>query len=115
MYLDGSLVPAQLLVNGLTITQPARNTAVAYVHVELQPHEIIFAEGAASESYLDIGNTQHFARPGVVTLYARTEPKSWEDACAPILLGGPELEVLRARLLNIAVAATNDEAFAKVA
>ncbi len=98
MYLDGVLVPAQLLVNGRTITQPPRNTEVDYIHVEVEPHDILIAEGAASESYLDIGNQSHFARQGVLSMFPTAEPKSWEDACAPLLLGGPKLAAIREQI-----------------
>ena len=98
MFLDGVLVPAQLLLNGQTITQPPRPMAIDYIHVEVEPHDIIIAEGAASESYLDIGNQGHFGKPGVISLFPASEPKTWEDACAPLVLGGPKLAAIRATL-----------------
>ncbi len=115
MYLDGVLVPAQLLVNGQTITQPLRNTAVEYVHVEIEPHDIIIAEGAASESYLDIGNQSHFAKPGVVSMFPTTEPKTWEDACAPLVLGGPRLAAIRSALALRAAELIDDGMLMRVA
>ncbi len=92
MFLDGALVPAKLLLNGSSITQPARHAAITYIHIELAPHGIIFAEDAATETYLDIG------KGAAITSLDPFEPKSWEDACAPLLLAGPALAAIRARL-----------------
>jgi hypothetical protein len=55
LYLDGVLVPAWRLVNGVSITQAAAVTALTYLHVELEGHDVIRAEGAAAESFLDDG------------------------------------------------------------
>ncbi len=95
MFLNGYLVPAQLLVNGSTITQPARSQRINYFHVEIEPHGILFANGAQTESYLDIGWGD---QGSTVALFPGTEPKCWEDACAPLLLDGPELERIRERI-----------------
>ena len=53
MFLDGVLVPAQCLVNGMTIRQERDCKRVEYFHVELAAHDVIFAEGAPSESFVD--------------------------------------------------------------
>ncbi len=105
MFLDGALVPAQLLVNGITITQPENTRRIDYFHVELEPHDIIVAEGAATESYLDVGN-RGFSRAGVVALFPRDEPKTWDDACAPLVLGGARLARIQARLTDRAFTMT---------
>ena len=69
MYLNGALIPAAALLNGTTITQVSSREAV-YYHVELEAHSVIFAEGAASESFLEFGgNRSSFANnPGAVLL-----------------------------------------------
>ncbi len=53
MFLDGVLVPAAALANGVSVTQADRVDSVEYFHVEFDRHEIIWAEGAASESFID--------------------------------------------------------------
>ncbi len=53
MFLDGVLVPAGLLVNGVSVTQAQSVVTVEYIHVELDEHAVIWAEGAASESFVD--------------------------------------------------------------
>ena len=46
------LVPAAALVNGRSITQENRG-ATTYLHIELERHALILAEGAAVESFSD--------------------------------------------------------------
>ena len=60
MYIDGVLAPAWRLVNGLSITQAQEVEEITYVHLELEEHEVIFAEGAAAESFLDEGSRDQF-------------------------------------------------------
>ena len=52
VYTDGVLIPIRHLLNGSTICQVDRET-VTYFHVELERHEVLFAEGLRAESYLD--------------------------------------------------------------
>jgi hypothetical protein len=59
LYLDGALIPVRYLVNGSTVARvPVR--AIDYWHVELDRHNVIFAEGLPCESYLDAGNRAAF-------------------------------------------------------
>jgi len=53
MFLDGGLLPARLLLNGNSIVQDMTRRRVSYFHVELDRHDILLAEGAPAESYLD--------------------------------------------------------------
>jgi hypothetical protein len=54
IYIDGLLVPAASLVNGVTIVADAKPEALSltYFHIELDKHEAILAEGLAVESFL---------------------------------------------------------------
>ena len=104
MFLDGVLIPARLLVNDTTIMRCDRAGPLEYYHLEVEPHELIVAEGAATESYLDTGNRRHFTQPGPVAVLRGTEPRSWEDACAPLVLAGPQLDAVRAGLARRAAA-----------
>jgi hypothetical protein len=54
IYIDGVLIPARNLVNGVTIVANAKPEALSltYFHIELDTHEAILAEGLAVESYL---------------------------------------------------------------
>jgi hypothetical protein len=65
VYLDGTLIPAMYLINDTTIMQgaPPEMTAIEYYHVELDTHEVIYAEGTAVETFLKNGaNREHLIR-----------------------------------------------------
>jgi len=53
IYIDGVLIPAKYLVNGISIVADAKPEALslAYFHIELDTHEAILAEDLAVESY----------------------------------------------------------------
>ncbi len=53
MFLEGVLVPAECLVNGVTIVQERDLERVDYFHIELDSHDVLLAEGAPSESFVD--------------------------------------------------------------
>jgi hypothetical protein len=57
---DDALVPIRLLLNGATIVQEINSRQVHYFHIELERHDILFAEGLPAESYLDTGNRRMF-------------------------------------------------------
>jgi hypothetical protein len=59
VYIDGVLIPAHYLVNGLSITRcvPDDTDVIEYLHIELETHEVIFAEGATAET-LQISNNR---------------------------------------------------------
>ena len=51
--LEGVLIEAKDLVNGVSIVQAERVDKVEYFHIELDTHDVIIAEGALSESFID--------------------------------------------------------------
>ncbi len=53
IFVNGILVPAWRLVNGVSVTQAAAVEQVEYFHVELERHEVILAENCAVESFLE--------------------------------------------------------------
>ncbi len=98
VYVDGVLVPVGHLVNSATIVQENVDQ-VRYFHVELDSHDVLLAEGLPCESYLDDGNRKSFHNAGEsVELFGRLDPKSWADACAPMVAAGPQLTVIQQRL-----------------
>ncbi len=92
IYIDGKLVPANLLINHMTIVQDLHARSVTYRHVELDRHALILAEGLTSESYLDTGNRAYFTNAGLATIlhpefHVNAGLKTWErDACAPLAI-----------------------------
>ena len=53
MFIDGVLIEARDLVNDLSIVQSTGVDEVEYFHLELDTHDVILAEGAASETFID--------------------------------------------------------------
>ena len=98
MFLDGVLVPANALVNGITIRRSAPGGDVHYYHVELDSHDILVAEGAASESFVDDDSRGvfHNAAEGMARHPRRrgVQPEFF----APRIENGWELETIRGRL-----------------
>ncbi len=98
MYLDGVLIPAECLTNGRTIVRDVSVTRVEYFHIELDTHDVILAEGAPSETFVDDESREMFENapeyaalyPGIVRQRARF--------CAPRVEEGYELEAVRRRL-----------------
>nr|MDA8250189.1 Hint domain-containing protein [Rhodospirillales bacterium] len=106
VFLDGALIQAQALRNGVTVLQdmPAR---VGYWHIELDRHALLLAEGMPAESYLDTGNRGLFAgAAGARPLHPDLAGSAARDAraCAPLHLAGPAVAAAHARLLVRAVA-----------
>ncbi|MEJ1117840.1 Hint domain-containing protein [Phyllobacterium sp. CCNWLW109] len=94
MFVNGSLVPAKLLINGTTISQPITLNPVDYYHIELEQHDVIWANGAMAETYLDLGNRHVFLEPGVLQF---TSPKAYDaKACYPLAYSGPAVDAARA-------------------
>jgi hypothetical protein len=98
MYLGGVLIEAKDLVNGFSIVQAERAERIDYYHVELDTHDVIIAEGALSETYLDDDNRLmfHNARD----YYARYSDVAAAPSpyCAPRLEDGYEVEAARQRI-----------------
>ncbi len=61
MFLDGVLVQANALVNGVSIVRETRMPRIfRYYHVELVDHALILAEGAATETFIDNVDRMNF-------------------------------------------------------
>ncbi len=90
LIIDGGCIPVKLLVNGASIAREHSAKPFTYYHLELARHGIIFAEGAASESYLDTGNRATFDNadsPRLLhpTFELNASADRWKtDACAPL-------------------------------
>jgi len=52
IYVEGLLINAGALVNGVNIYQEVPTESFKYYHIELDSHELVIAENAPSESYL---------------------------------------------------------------
>jgi len=81
LLIDDVLVPAELLINGTTITryQPAGNE-LEFFHIKLESHDVVYAEGAPAETLLKVEESavnfaDYFRQHG--------EPVADEARCAP--------------------------------
>jgi hypothetical protein len=98
IFIDGTLIPARLLRNGTTIVEDHAVKTVTYFHVELDAHDVLLAEGLATESYLDTGNRASFQNAGLpVLMHADfSDPSSQArreaESCAPLVCGAAEVE-----------------------
>src|SRR5690606_37865418 len=108
MFFDGKLIPAMLLVNGKTITQDFSRQSFEYFHVELDRFDILLAEGAAAESYVDTGNRSMFQNADSVAMNPDFGPAEGRPAIdgIEVLSSGPAVEAVRKRLLKRAEAMT---------
>jgi hypothetical protein len=101
LYLDDLLVPALLLVNGLTITQAETVEQVDYFHIEFEGHEIIFAESAPAESYVESDNRRGFHNADEFYALYPDDARSSFDECAPrVTPEMPALAAIRQRLFD---------------
>jgi glycosyltransferase involved in cell wall biosynthesis len=100
MFLEGVLIEAIDLVNSISIVQAESVDRVDYIHIELDTHDVILAEGAPSESFVDddsrcmFQNAHEFA-----ALYPNT-PSKRARYCAPRRGFGQEVEVARRRIAH---------------
>ncbi|MBQ9351286.1 Hint domain-containing protein [Phyllobacterium sp.] len=97
LFLNGSLVPAKLLINGTSITQDATLEPFIYYHIELEQHGVLIAEGAYAESYLDLGNRVTFLEPGTLMFTSPERPVN-SSHCYPPVYCGPILDGIREEL-----------------
>jgi hypothetical protein len=98
MYIDGMLILAAALVNGVSIVQEEWIDEVTYIHLEFDAHAVIYAEGALAESFVDDESRAMFdnaAQYAVLYPHAVREPARF---CAPRVEDGEELEFVRRRL-----------------
>jgi len=87
LFIDGVLIPVNHLINGVSITQamPHGVQEIEYFHIELETHDVIFAEGAAVETLLVTTDRESFDN---FVEYERRYGKSTGQPmtpCAPIV------------------------------
>ena len=98
MYLDEVLIPAGQLINGSSIVRDEVCPGVDYLHVELAEHGVIWAEGSASETFLDDDSRGMFHNHAE---YAALYPARLRPAMrwyAPRLDHGIPVEAIRRRI-----------------
>jgi T5SS/PEP-CTERM-associated repeat protein len=101
MFLDGMLIPARCLVNGRSIVPERNLKRVDYFHIELDSHDVLLAEGAPSETFVDDDSRGVFHN---ATEFGALYPDTPQTKlyCAPKANLGFELEAIRRRLVVVA-------------
>ena len=97
VLIDGVLVPAEMLINGTTVTRfEAREyDELEFFHIKLESHDVIYAEGAPLETLLEVNESavnfaEYFRRHGT--------PTTEEARCAPHVSSGGRLGQLKSRI-----------------
>jgi hypothetical protein len=99
MLLDGMLMPARHLINGITILKLEDMERIDYFHLELERHAVIFAEGAAAESFADDDSRDAFHNADEYrALYPGEPRRRLVEYCAPRVEDGYALDALRRAL-----------------
>jgi hypothetical protein len=95
--IDGVLIHAQRLINGVSVLQAERVESVTYYHIELETHEVIFAENCPAETFMDEAFRRQFHNAAE---YAALYPGQQAPGlmCLPRLDDGFALEAIRRRL-----------------
>ncbi|WP_298285950.1 Hint domain-containing protein [Acidocella sp.] len=106
LLLDGILVLARDLLNGVTITQEAPGGIVSYYNIELEAHDCVLAEGSWSETYADclgLRNCFHNAA-SFRARFGDVEAPDEPALCAPRPREGERLAHILARTVMLAEA-----------
>ena len=98
LYLDAVLIPAGHLLNGTTILRAPAHEPVEYLHVELDSHDVIFAEGVPAETFVDDGGRGVFQNAAEFAALHPGAPSHPVTYFAPRVEGGHALEAVRRRL-----------------
>jgi Hint domain len=98
LYVKGALVPAGLLTNGVSILTDESVSSVSYYHLEFESHEVVFAEGAPAESFVDDDSRQMFDNAAEYALRYPDAPRTSASFCAPRIEDGEPLQTLRMQL-----------------
>ena len=102
VFIENVLIPVKHLIDHRSIAQVPTDE-ITYYHVELPQHAILLAEGMPVELYLDTGDRANFVNEGrPIMLHPDFAACAWDaNACAPLVVTGPQLEAARARVARI--------------
>jgi hypothetical protein len=98
LYLEGVLIEAKDLVNEVSIVQAERVDRVEYFHVELESHDVIMAEGALAESFIDDDSRGMFHNAHEYAALYPDTVSGRAQYCAPRLSDGYGVETARRRI-----------------
>jgi len=87
VFLNEALIPVKFLVNDTSVAQgaPSDTSAIEYYHIDLETHEVMYAEGALVESFFDgDAEREHFSNFIQYKRLYGAEPQSKMTPFAPI-------------------------------
>jgi hypothetical protein len=96
------LLPAHLLVNGATITREEAARAITYIHIELEGHEAILAEGQPAETFVDDNSRAMFDNAAEYDALYPGATRAQARFCAPRITGGVPFGRIRGRIDGLA-------------
>ncbi|WP_160351312.1 Hint domain-containing protein [Bordetella sp. 15P40C-2] len=107
LYIDGVLIRALDLINGVSIFQDPVVDSVQYLHIELETFDVIRAHGVYSESWADGGNRSFFDNADVVCLRPqdlkrRRASRPGFEVVRPTGKGSEKLRAIQRRLAELA-------------
>ena len=117
---DDVIIPVEVLINGTSIVQMDWSS-VEYFRLELEQHDLVWAEGLPAESYMYGGlrsdlHADFESEDGPTTLhplFASYAPE--EDTCLPLVIAGPAVDEVKAHLARQARASSVRALGAKLA
>jgi hypothetical protein len=109
LYLQRVLIEACDLVNGRSITQAESVESVVYIHIELDSHDVILAEGAPAESFIDDNTRGMFHNAHEYQALYPNVPAELAQYCAPRLKDGYQVEAIRREIADRAGIAPGDD------
>ena len=95
LFVNNRFVPVRMLVNGGSIAYDRSHSSYFYYHVETADHSVIFAEGCATESFLDTGHRRHFDGSDNILSFL---PKTWAQAAVPLAVDRAFVEPVHSAL-----------------
>jgi len=98
MYIDGLLIQAEDLVNGDNVVQAEAKDTIRYFHIELESHDVILAEGAWSETFIDDHSRMMFHNAADYFGRYPNAPDLPPLYCAPRVNEGFQLQGIRDRI-----------------
>ncbi len=110
LFLEGVLIEAKDLVNGVSITQAEKIERVDYFHIELFDHDVMFAEGALAESFIDNDSRAMFQNVGDFFEHYPESGKRRAKSFAPRRDEGFEINAARQKIAARAGIATESRA-----
>ena len=103
----GTLIPAERLVNGVSVVQRRDLAAVFYYHIELASHDVLLADGAPAETFVDRDSRLMFHNAGDYTAMFIGAEAAHLPFCAERHESGPVLDAVQARVAARAGLATH--------